>query len=430
MIVLFGIFGRYRKEIHQDELSSIAAVSDISATYAMWVDIHTMIFVGFGFLMVFLKTHCWSSVGFNYLVAAWTVQCGVMFVSIAHGVMAPDGDMSHGIELDFGILVEGDFCAAACLITMGALLGKTTFSQLFILVTFESILYAVNAVLVLQVLKCHDIGGAMTIHMFGAYFGLAASYFFEPNKAIEDKAERNKGSYMTQMVAMIGTLFLFIYWPSFNAILAGGIDQHWAIVNTLLSISTSTIVGCSVAFLHLGKFEMEVMLNATLAGGVIMGAAADIIASNPAWVMLAGAIAGAISAAGYIWLNNLCKTKLRLHDTCGVHYLHAIPGVLGSITCCFAILHGESVFDEKEQQAHFPWHFGENGRSYGYQAFMNFIGILVTFGIAIASGALFGFLVGKMPMPEEQFDDTKNFVHVEFGDDTSKYNVSASTEAH
>ena len=158
----------------------------------------------------------------------------------------------------------------------------------------------------------------MTIHMFGAYFGLAASYFFEPSKAIEDKAERNKGSYMTQMVAMIGTLFLFIYWPSFNAILAGGIDPHWALVNTLLSISTSCLVACSVAFLKLGKFEMEVMLNSTLAGGVIMGAAADIIASNPAWVMLAGAIVGAVSAVGYLWLNELCKTKIRLHDTCGV----------------------------------------------------------------------------------------------------------------
>jgi ammonium transporter Rh len=37
----------------------------------MWMDVHVMIFIGFGFLMVFLKTHCWSSIGFNYIIAAW-----------------------------------------------------------------------------------------------------------------------------------------------------------------------------------------------------------------------------------------------------------------------------------------------------------------------------------------------------------------------
>jgi hypothetical protein len=38
-----------------------------------------MIFIGFGFLMVFLKTHCWASIGFNYLIAAWAIQCTILF---------------------------------------------------------------------------------------------------------------------------------------------------------------------------------------------------------------------------------------------------------------------------------------------------------------------------------------------------------------
>lgn len=152
------------------------ATKEVAVSFAMWVDVHTMIFIGFGFLMVFLKAHSWSSVGFNYLIAAWTIQCGVLLGSFFRKALV-DG-FSEKIELSLEALLEGDFCAAACLITMGALLGKTTFTQLFFLVTCESVWYSVNMVLVLNILKCHDVGGAMTIHMFGAYFGLAATYFF------------------------------------------------------------------------------------------------------------------------------------------------------------------------------------------------------------------------------------------------------------
>ena len=119
-------------------------------------------------------------------------------------------------------LINADFCAAAALISMGAVLGKTTLPQLFVLVTFESIFYCLNAVILLDLLKVNDIGGSITIHMFGAFYGLAASYFFEPKKAIDDL--KCKGGYNSQLIATVGTIFLFIYWPSFNGALAVGLQ--------------------------------------------------------------------------------------------------------------------------------------------------------------------------------------------------------------
>ena len=55
----------------QLEAENDAAADTMLLYYPMWMDVHVMIFIGFGFLMVFLKTHCWSSIGFNYLIGAW-----------------------------------------------------------------------------------------------------------------------------------------------------------------------------------------------------------------------------------------------------------------------------------------------------------------------------------------------------------------------
>lgn len=47
-----------------------------------------------------------------------------------------------------------------------------------------------------------------------------------------------------------------------------------------------------------GKFEMEDILNATLAGGVIVGASSDLIIA-PFGSMICGLIAGVISTLGF-----------------------------------------------------------------------------------------------------------------------------------
>ena len=93
---------------------------------------------------------------------------------------------------------------------------------------------------------------------------------------------------------MIGTLFLWLFWPSFNSAVAVDEGQTRAIVNTLLSISSSciatffisSIVGkgrlnmvyiyfsiyFSIILYYLYKVHIQ---NATLAGGVAVGTVAD-----------------------------------------------------------------------------------------------------------------------------------------------------------
>ena len=81
-----------------------------------------MIYIGFGFLMVFLKSNSWTSVGWNFMLSAfafqWAILCRGFWSRAMHG------EFSHKIDLDMTSLINADFCAGACMITFGALLGK------------------------------------------------------------------------------------------------------------------------------------------------------------------------------------------------------------------------------------------------------------------------------------------------------------------
>ncbi len=68
-------------------------------------------------------------------------------------------------------------------------------------------------------------GGSITIHAFGAYYGLASALVLAPIAAGAGHP-KNGASYVSDMTAMIGTIFLFIFWPSFNGALASGVSMH------------------------------------------------------------------------------------------------------------------------------------------------------------------------------------------------------------
>lgn len=108
----------------------------------------------------------------------------------------------------------------------------------------------------------------MSIHVFGAFFGLACSYFASPPD-VGDRSGDNAVSAVSDTFSMIGTIFLYIYWPSFNAAPAGAGDpQTRAVVNTYLALTGSVFMAFvwSRLLRHDHKFNMVDVQNATLAG--------------------------------------------------------------------------------------------------------------------------------------------------------------------
>ena len=53
--------------------------------------------------------------------------------------------------------------------------------------------------------------------------------------------------------------------------------------------------------------------------------------------MLLGFVIGAISALGYAFFTPIARQKIGLHDTCGVLYLHCIPGILGGFISAMVV---------------------------------------------------------------------------------------------
>lgn len=47
--------------------------------------------------------------------------------------------------------------------------------------------------------------------------------------------------------------------------------------------------------------------------------------------MAIGCIVGVVSVCGFHYLSPILTNKLRVHDTCGVHNLHGLPGLIAGI---------------------------------------------------------------------------------------------------
>jgi ammonium transporter Rh len=236
---------------------------------------------------------------------------------------------------------------------MGAILGKVSVFQLFSMANFHIFFFTVNKAIILRLFKASDKGGSMIIHMFGAYFGIAMTWFFQPKVAKENKNKLGQNNYLSDLISMAGTLFLFCYWPSWNAAQLEGGAQMRAYFNTYLAISSSVIAAILVSRVCYGrKLEMRIMLNASLAGGVFMGANAEIMVM-PYGPMLGGFLVGVIASFGYAFIAPFLRNHLNLHDTCGVHNLFGLPGFCGGIVSSIIAAKGPGNFDNYYDQTFF-----------------------------------------------------------------------------
>merc|ERR1712224_23773 len=175
------------------------------------------------------------------------------------------------------------------------------------------------------------------------------------------------------VTAMLGTIVLWILWPSFNGALAPTPDsQMRVVINTVLALTSSATFA----------FMMSHMVGRGRA-------------------IFIGGLAGMLSVVGYHHIQPMLHEKLGLHDTCGVHNLHGLPGLLGglggAISCAMA---SPTVYG-----ADFGDLFSE-GRTPETQWPFQVWALLVTLAFAICSGSVCGMLMRMLGnAPAKPFRD-------------------------
>lgn len=164
-------------------------------------------------------------------------------------------------------------------------------------------------------------------------------------------------------------------------------------LNTTLCIVSSTVTAFFASqLLRKGKFDMVDVQNATLAGGVTIGAIGD-MNLGPAVAICVGIAAGLVSNYGYVKVQPWLEEKFNLHDTCGINNLHGMPSILGGI---FSILGALSATkDNYGSDAGIAVVFAamiEDGKTPAQQALAQTAGVVVTLIISITTGLVVGWL--------------------------------------
>ncbi|KFQ77082.1 RH-like, partial [Phoenicopterus ruber ruber] len=290
-----------------------------SISYPAFQDVNHMVIFGFGFFLTFLKRYGFSSTGFNLLIVAVGVQCSMLTEGLLDSLLQRENE--DGLKR----ITKATVSMTAVVISTGAVHGKANPVQLILMTVVEIIVFRMSRWINNTFLEVPDNISMTHVHLFGAYFGMAvSSHFSEPSP----RSEKNASTLKADLFSMLGTLFLWVFWPSFNSVLA--VDKGKAIYNTYFALAVSAVAAFVLSVLTTkdGKLRMTHIHSAVLAGGVAVGYAAHSI-EYPWIAMILGLLASLIAILGSYCLQRCFNPVLKIHDTSGVHFTFGFPAVLG-----------------------------------------------------------------------------------------------------
>jgi ammonium transporter Rh len=335
-----------------------------------------MLLVGFGFLMVFVKKYGRSALTATFLLVSVAIP---LYICINSSGLF--GGAKAGIEG----LILAEFAGAGLLICAGAVLGRLKMLQYIILGLLFVPCYMLNEWILLSggfgLLSNDgfaDTGGSIVIHAFGAIFGLGLIMTMTTKKEFDTPIESDA---VSDRFSMLGSMVLWFFWPSFCAALVPAARVPQTVINVVIALCGATLATyvCTCALRR--KISIADIANASLAGGVAIGSTCD--HANPLSSMVIGLLAGALSVFGFAVILPWLQKTIKKVDTCGVMYLHGLPGLMGGIAAIFIV----------------------NGLSRRTQL----TGIITAIAIALISGYLSGLILSLFGRRVDAYTDSEEF---------------------
>jgi ammonium transporter Rh len=300
--------------------------------YNFSIHILAMLLVGFGFLMVFVKKYGYGATTGTYLVVAAAIP-------IYLGLRSWGGLSSEAMPAETPkALLFAEFACASALIAMGAVLGRLRHYQYVLLAALLVPAYMINEKLVLDgglglTKGFVDSAGSIVIHAFGAYFGLGLALSLTNRSCLGKAVETDETS---DRFSMLGSMVLWIFWPSFCSAVVPAADMPRTAINTIVALCGATLSAYVASnLMRRGKMAFGDIANAALAGGVAIGATCNRV--NPGLAFGIGILAGGLCVTGYALIQPRLDRTLKIVDTCGVHNLHGMPGLLGGLMAALVV---------------------------------------------------------------------------------------------
>jgi ammonium transporter Rh len=345
--------------------------------YNRAIHIMAMLLVGFGFLMVFVRRYGRSALTATFLLVSTALPLYIFVRGTeVFGIVSADIDK----------LIYAEFAAASLLIAAGAVLGRLKMPQYILLGILFVPFYMFNEWIVLggglgliDLGNVVDTGGSIVIHAFGAIFGLGVALTMTTKQEFEMSLETDATS---DRYSMLGSMMLWIFWPSFCAALVTPAQMPNTVVNVIMALCGSTLTTYLFSVSLRKKISIADIANAALAGGVAIGSTCA--AATHTEAALIGILAGGISTLGFAVIQARQQKWMKLIDTCGVTNLHGLPGLFGGLAA-LPIIHGLNLGSQLS-------------------------GIGITIAVAFLGGMATGKVLPIMGRKAEAYEDADEFL--------------------
>lgn len=369
--------------------------------YQYLMDSMVMILMGWAFLFCLIPKYGWAGISVALLCFCVAFEWNI----VIRGWIRDEnftGALSS-IVINIDTLAHSIFCCAAVLIAVGSVLGRTSLEQMSILAFFGTPAYNFNAWLCADKIGATDPGGSFIVHCFGAFMGVGASWVLGHDEGHKLKRRfTEEGNYHTNIFAMIGTIFLWIYYPSINSyIVKDGLAKYRASSNTLIALLFSASVSIILSdFSENVKKNMMIHLQAaTLAGGIGIGALAD-HPIEPWGAALIGVVNAVICCLAIYYVTPWMENTLKIHDTCDCMALHGICAFFAVFASCISL----AVADEDSVYGQM---YKDN------QAGKQLAGVFISAGLGLVFGVLIGFVMGMFSRDDHWYDANVHFKKVD-----------------